>query len=240
MFYLGSLELFFSFAPLNDIIKSKASNKNTMKKNFVGFATPKLHFRTLQYATAFIVSVVIMFGATIVVSATASTTISSVINPVISLLTTNGTVNVDVTPSASGAQTVASDTVTVSTSDANGYTLQLAETGASSNLVSGGDTIPSTSGTQTTPVAMSVNTWGYRVDGLGGFGAGPTSGQSSTAISGSIKFAAVPATGSPNTLKTTSSTASNDTLAVWYGVAANTSQPAGTYTNSVTYTATAN
>jgi hypothetical protein len=180
-------------------------------------------------------------GTTAIVSAlTATTTVSSNIGGVISLFTTSGTVNANVTPTGSGAQTIASDTVTVSTNDPSGYTLALAETGASSNLVSGSDTIPPSSGTQASPVAMSANTWGYRVDGVGGFGAGPTSGQSSAAISGSIKFAAVPVTASPNTLKTTSGTASSDTTTVWYGVAANTSQPIGTYTNSVTYTATAN
>lgn len=188
---------------------------------------------------AFIVFV--LFGTTAVVSAlTASTTISSVISPVISLLTTNGTVNVNVVPTAPGAQTLSSDTATVSTNDASGYTLQLAETGAGSTLLSGSNTIPASSGSQTTPVVMAANTWGYRVDGLGGFGAGPTSGQTSAAISGTIKFAAVPATGSPNTLKTTSGVASNDTTTVWYGVAADTGQPSGTYTNSVTYTATTN
>ena len=182
-----------------------------------------------------------LFGTAAVVSAaTASTTISSVISPVISLLSTSGTVNANVTPSASGAQTIASDTVTVSTNDASGYTLQLAETGAGSTLVSGGNTIPASSGSQTTPVVMANNTWGYRVDSLGGFGATTTSPQSSAAVSGTIKFAAVPATASPNTIKTTAGTASSDTTTVWYGVAANTSQPSGTYTNSVTYTATAN
>ena len=182
-----------------------------------------------------------LVGVTAIVSAlTASTTISSNLASVISLLTTNGTVNVDVTPTVSGAQTIASDTVTVSTSDSSGYTLTLAETGAGSTLVSGGNTIPASSGTQATPLAMSANTWGYRVDSIGGFGAGPTSSASSAAISGSIKFAAVPATGSPNTIKTTSGTATNDTTTVWYAVAANTSQPSGTYTDSVTYTATAN
>jgi hypothetical protein len=170
---------------------------------------------------------------------TASTTISSNISSVITLLTSNGTVNANVVPTGSGAQTIASDTATVSTNDSSGYTLQLAETGASSTLTSGSNTIPSSSGTQTTPVAMSVNTWGYRVDSVGGFGAGPTSSQSSAAI-GAAKFAAVPATGSPATLTTTSGTASNSTTTVWYGVAANTSQASGTYTNSVTYTATAN
>jgi len=179
-------------------------------------------------------------GTSAVVSAlTAATTISSTLSPVISLLTSDGTVNVNVVPTGSGAQTIASDTVTVSTSDSSGYTLNLAETGASSNLVSGGNTIPTSSGSQASPAVMAANTWGYRVDSLGGFGAGPTSGQSSAAIGG-IKFAAVPATGSPDTIKTTSGTASNDTTTVWYGVAANTSQPTGTYTNSVTYTATAN
>jgi hypothetical protein len=180
------------------------------------------------------------FGLPVIAAAsTTSTTISSNIGSVISLLSSNGTVNVNVTPTGSGAQTIASDTVTVSTNDTAGYTLQLAETGASTTLTSGGNTVPASSGNQTTPVAMSVNTWGYHVDNLGGFGATTTTAANSQAIS-SVKFAAVPATASPNTLKSTATTASNDTTTVWYGVAANTSQPAGTYTNSVTYTATAN
>lgn len=170
---------------------------------------------------------------------TASTTVSSDIGAVISVFTTSGTVNVNVIPTASGAQTIGSDTVTVSTNDPSGYTLTLGETSASTDLVSGGNTIPHSSGSQASPVAMSANTWGYRVDGVGGFGAGPTSSQNSAAIGG-IKFAAVPASGSPDTIKTTSGVASNDTTSVWYGVAANTSQPFGTYTNSVTYTATTN
>jgi hypothetical protein len=172
-------------------------------------------------------------------AATTTTTISSNINSVISLLSSSGTVNVNVVPTGSGAQTIASDTVTVSTNDSAGYTLQLAETTASSALTSGGNTIPAVSGNKTTPVAMTANTWGYRVDGVGGFGAGPSAATSSTAI-GASKFAAVPATGAPDTIKTTSAAASNDTTTVWYGAAADTTQPAGTYTNSVTYTATAN
>jgi hypothetical protein len=183
--------------------------------------------------------IAVLAGTAAVSALTASTTISSNVSSVISLLTTSGTVNANVVPTGSGAQTVSSDTVTVSTNDSSGYALQLAETGASSALTSGGNTIPASSGSQTTPVAMTANTWGYRVDSVGGFGAGPTSSQSSAAI-GSSKFAAVPATGSPNTLKTTSGTATNDTTTVWYGVAASTSQPSGTYTNSVTYTAIAN
>ncbi len=189
----------------------------------------------LVAAVLFAIAVPVGVGA-----ATANTTISSVISPVIGVFTTGGTVNVDVAPSGAGAQTIASDTVSVSTNDSAGYTLKLAEATASSDLVSGSDTIPASSGTQAAPVAAAVNTWGYRVDSIGGFGAGPTSSASNQAVSGSIKFAAVPATASPNTIKTTSTTATSDTTTVWYGVAANTSTPSGTYTNVVVYTAVAN
>lgn len=190
--------------------------------------------------TGTLVSVITFLATATVSAATASTTISSNISSVISLLTTNGTVNVNVIPTGSGAQTVASDTVTVSTSDPSGYALQVAETTGSSTLTSGANTIPASSGSNAVPAVMAINTWGYRVDSIGGFGSGPTSPQSSTVVSGSIKFAAVPATASPDTIKTTATTATNDTTTVWYGIAANTSQPSGTYTNSVTYTATAN
>lgn len=172
-------------------------------------------------------------------AATTSTTINSAISSVISVFTSNGTVAANVTPTGGGAQTIASDTLTVSTNNSLGYTLQIADSDATTTLVSGGNTIPASSGTQASPTAQSVNTWGYRVDGVGGFGAGPTSGQNSAAI-GSSTFAGVPASSSPNTIKTTSSTASNDTTTVWYGVAANTSQPTGTYSDTITYTATAN
>lgn len=185
-------------------------------------------------------SIVALLSMPFVASAmTTITTVSSTISPVISLLSSNGTVNLNAIPTAGGVQTIASDTVTVSTNNSAGYTLKLGETGASSALTSGGNTIAASIGNQTTPIAQTANSWGYRVDSVGGFGAGPTSGVSSQAI-GALKFAAVPATGSPDTIVTSSSTASNATTTVWYGVVVNTSQVSGTYTNGVTYTATAN
>ena len=170
---------------------------------------------------------------------TASTTVSSNISSVIGLLTTDGTVNINAVPTTGGVQTIASDTITVSTNDSAGYTLKLGETAASSALVSGGNSIVAVAGTQAAPIAETANSWGYRDDGVGGFGAGPTS-PVSNAVIGAAKFAAIPATASPDTLKTTATTASSDTTTVWYGIAVNTATPAGTYTNSVTYTATAN
>lgn len=195
--------------------------------------------RTLLPTAAIMAFLALVAVPISVEAATTTTTVSSSIGSTISLLSSAGTVSIDATPSASGVQTTASDTVTVSTNNTSGYTLQIAETGASTALVSGGNSIPATPGTQTTPAALTANTWGYRVDGTGGFGATTTTAISNAPI-GSITYAAVPVTASPNTIKTTASTASNDTTTVWYSVAVNTSTPSGTYTNSVTYTATAN
>lgn len=173
-------------------------------------------------------------------AATEDTIVSSEIGSIISLFTTSGTVNIDAAPTAGGVQTTASDTVTVSTNNATGYTLQLEETNSGETaLEDGANSIAATTGTQASPIALAANRWGYRVDGVGGFGAGPTSPLSSAAI-GSVTYAGVPDQGAPNTIKTTGSTATNDTTTVWYSVAVNTATPSGTYTNSVTYTATTN
>ena len=190
----------------------------------------------LLLAAAAIATVAVPFTA---YADTTGTTISSAIGSTIGVFSSSGTVNINATPTASGVQTTASDTVTVSTNNSAGYTLKLGETAASSSLVSGGNSIAATSGSQTTPIALTANTWGYRVDNIGGFGAGPTSGASNAAI-GAVKYAAVPVTASPNTLKTTSAVANSDTTSVWYSVAVNNNTPSGTYTNGVTYTATTN
>jgi len=172
---------------------------------------------------------------------TTNTTVSSTLSSVISLLTSNGTLTLNVTPTGAGAQTIGSDTVTVSTNDSNGYTLSVADSTTNTNLVSGGNSIPASSATQASPAAQSVNTWGYCVPSIGGFGANcPSGAASSQAISGSNKFAGIPSSASPNTIATTATTASNATTTVWYAVAANTTQPTGTYSSTVTYTAVAN
>ena len=97
----------------------------------------------------------------------ATTSVSSTISPVISLFTTSGTVNVNATPTSGGVQTIASDTVTVSTNDSAGYTLKLGETSATTTLTSGSNTIAASTGTFGTPIAETANYWGYRIDGAG-------------------------------------------------------------------------
>jgi len=177
-------------------------------------------------------------AAVFAASNSSNTVINAAIGSTISI-STGGTVSLSITPTGSGSATSASDTVTVSTNNATGYTLQLADSDATVTLTNGANTIGAATGTFAAPASLGVNTWGYRIDGAGTFGAGPTSSQSNVAsLSGT--WAAVPASGSPVTIKTTGSTASGDTTTVWYGASANTTKPNGTYTDTVTYTASTN
>src|SRR5690606_13561016 len=91
---------------------------------------------------------------------TEDTTVSSEIGSIISLLTTSGTVNIDATPDATGVQTTDSDTVTVSTNNATGYTLQLEETvDGETALEYGANSIAATTGTWASPTALVANRW---------------------------------------------------------------------------------
>lgn len=156
-------------------------------------------------------------------------------------ITTSGTVSLSVTPTSSGVYTTASDNVTVGTNASTGYTLTLKDSDTDTNLVSGSDTITPSAGTQAVPVVRALGTWGYRVDGIGGFGAGPTSAENSAASS-SYTFAGVPASNQAANTIASSVNAANPAVVtkVWYGVRLDTTTPSGTYTDLVVYTATTN
>lgn len=172
------------------------------------------------------------------VSTTASTTVNANVATAISM-STSGTVALAVTPVSSGSSTSASDTVSVSTNDSLGYNLTLSTSSATTTLANGANTIAASAGTYAAPATLANNTWGYRVDNVGTFGAGPTAAQTNVAtLSGT--WAAVPASGSAQQIKSTSAIASNDATTVWYGVKTDMSKPSGTYTNNITYTATGN
>jgi len=168
---------------------------------------------------------------------TASTTVNAAIGSAISVAS-SGTVLINLTPTAGGVVSSASDTILVSTNNTLGYALTLADTDATTTLVSGANTIPAHAGTQVAPTALAVNTWGYAVPAVGGFDA--TYAAETNAGTSITKWAGMPATSSPNTLKTTSTTASSDSTIVWYGVKVNSTKPNGTYSDTVTYTATTN
>ena len=170
---------------------------------------------------------------------TATTTINANLGSTITL-STSGTVTLNVVPTGAGAMSSNFDTVTVATNNSSGYTLTLANTDADTDLEDGANAIAADSGTQVSPSStLTNNRWGYRVDGLGGFGAGPTAAETNVASS-AYSWAGVPATGSANTIKTTTEESGSDVTTVWFGVRADTSNPSGTYSDTVTYTATTN
>jgi hypothetical protein len=156
-------------------------------------------------------------------------------------LTSNGSISIDVTPTSSGRCTIQSDTASVLTDDSNGYTLTLADNGTNTSLLDGSNTIPAASATFSSPAALSVNTWGYRVDGLGSFGAGPTTAQSNVSLSSAL-FAGIKASNqTADTIAATSAAADPAvTTTVWYAACADISLSSGAYTTQVTYTAVAN
>ncbi len=168
---------------------------------------------------------------------TDTTTINAVIGSTISM-TTSGTVNLNVTPVSGGAQTSAADTVTVATNNSTGYALTLANSDTTLTLVSGANTIAAHAGTQAASSVLANNTWGYHVDSVGDMGTGGAA--QSNVTTSAIKYAGVPSSAAPNTLKSTSTVTAGDVTSVYYGVKADTTKPSGTYTDTVTYTATTN
>lgn len=172
-------------------------------------------------------------------------TSTSVINGIIGssiTVSSAGPVDINVTPTAGAVLSSASDTVTVSTNNATGYTLSLEMNGATrtlDNADNAGETIDPHASTPAAPSDLTANTWGFRVDGAADFGAGATTAESNVATSAHT-WAGVPANGSPTTIKTTSAPASAETTPVWYAMKANENKPSGTYTNTVLYTAVTN
>lgn len=158
-------------------------------------------------------------------------------------LSSSGSVALNITPSGSSTLcSVQSDSVTATTNSSTGYTVTVNDGDTSTTLNSGGGgTIAATSGTAASPTTLSANNWGYRIDGIAGFGAGPTSAVSSGSVP-SLAFAAVPASsGTPDTVRTTT-TADTGTVStpVWYGLCADSTLTAGSYSDNIVYTATVN
>ncbi len=144
---------------------------------------------------------------------TANTTINATVNSVISLSIADQDIDLNLTPTVGGSDSdTASHTVLVSTNNAAGYNLSLK---GSTQLSKGSNHINAVSGNTT----LSNNTWGYHVGTSGNNFRGVTTGGAQ--------------------IKTTSSTANNDSTTVTYGARVNSSLPTGTYTGTVTYTATA-
>ena len=158
-------------------------------------------------------------------------------------LTSNGVISVNITPvTNSPTCSVANDSVTATTDSSTGYTVTMTDSDTS-NLMTGPatSTINASSGTPASPAVLITNTWGYRVDSIGGFGAGPTTITTNGTIP-ILTFAAIPlSSGTPSLIRTTSTADSSSvSTPVWYGLCADSSLTSGSYTDSVTYTALIN
>jgi hypothetical protein len=169
-----------------------------------------------------------------------NTDIGLTVDSVITAYSSGPTVTLGaITPNGTGKQSAASDTVSATTNDAAGYTVTLKEAnGTTTAMTSGANSIPAGSGTPGSPATLANNTWGWRIDSLSGFGAGPTSSISNAAPS-ALTYAAIPANGSPFTIQTTGAAGSNSKT-VWYSARVDNTLPTGTYAATVTYTITTN
>jgi hypothetical protein len=156
-------------------------------------------------------------------------------------ISSNGTLSINVTPAPGGACSTQDDTVSVLTDDPSGYTLSLTNSNTNTALLNGLAAINSTTATQASPATLVANQWGYRVDGVGGFGVGPTTAQTNVSPD-SILFAGVPASNAnPDTIASTSGAADPAVNTyVWYSVCTGTTIASGTYTTQITYTAITN
>ena len=150
-------------------------------------------------------------------------------------LTAPSSVSINVTATGGTRMSSASQNAIVSTNSVAGYQLTLGSASTDRNLVNGSYSISPSTGTQTAPVVLANSSWGYRVPGIGGFGSG--SGIESNTTTSSYTWSGIPTTSSPNIIRTQTTATTDQSTTVWYGVSITTSQPSGTYTGTVTYTA---
>jgi len=154
-------------------------------------------------------------------------------------VTTSGSVSMSVTSTGSSRSSNDSHTVTIGTNNTTGYVLTLETIGAGRTLVNGAYSIPPVPGSVGSPTnGLQTDSWGFRVDGIGGFGSGTTS-ESNVAAS-AFNWAGVPANGSGDTIRSSTDAVTDDAFSVWYGMSADSTKPSGNYSNTVLYTAVAN
>lgn len=189
-------------------------------------------FATLIAMGAVVLSPVVASAATDSKDTTVTVTVGGTIS-----LTTSTNVSISLTPTSGGVYSSNSDTVTVTTNNSAGYTVTMKDKDTNTDLVgTPSGTFTTSTGTTGTPAALTAGTWGWAV--VGGAFDGSYTAETNTALDSS-KWAGVPASsGSAVTIADKNAAApSGEVTTVWYGAAANTSQPSGSYVDTVTYTA---
>lgn len=116
------------------------------------------------------------------------------------------------------------------------YSLSMSTDSVDTSLSDGGsNTIAASAGTIGSPITLVADTWGYRIDGAGGFGAGPTTVTNSAAsLTGS--WAGVPNVLSTDTIATGAAT-NGQSVDIWFAAGTSTSKTPGAYTQTIVLTA---
>ncbi len=187
-----------------------------------------------SWAAVLVVAAVVVapIGAS---AATDSGSVEATVASVIAVNSTN-TVAIGVTPTSAGAEATANDSVSVDSNDSDGYNLTFSSSDGAATMAgfkddgttTNGASLAVTSGTFGTPASLSANSWGWRVDNLGTFGA-----------AGTTTYAGVPINTAAQNIRSTTTTASAEVTTVKYAVKVDLTKPNGIYKDTVTYTATA-
>lgn len=166
----------------------------------------------------------------------AATGLGLVGEPTISLGVSSNNVGVVITPNTPNDIASGSHTLTASTNVATGYSLSLGALSAMPELTA-------STGTITTPVALSSNSWGFAINRVS------VSSPNNTVLNGFDSSYTTPTPSSTSTwanpmntevIKMTTVAATNDVTTVYYGAKADITTGAGTYSSTVQYTAASN
>ena len=129
-------------------------------------------------------------------------------------ISTNGNVNIPISPTTNGTLATGTSTITVISTDVKGYKLYIRAL-TNTNMNNSGTLLPTSA--NGSPAALAINTWGYNTDASNNF-TGMT-----------LNDALIRSTSSP--------VSSGENTSITYGIKLDMTKPAGNYSVSVVYTA---
>lgn len=133
-------------------------------------------------------------------------------------------VTISAQASSAGQLSTASNAVTVYSTDVHGYKLYLNAASSASLTRALGGTIPASANTFSSPAALATNTWGYNTDASTNFIGVITTPILVTSFITNFSGPSAPSVGGSVTTVT-------------YGVKLDYTEPAGTYSTNIMYTA---
>lgn len=156
--------------------------------------------------------------------------------PSVSIGSSASSVDMAITPTTAGSYVSGTHNIITTTNVPTGYTLTLKSTPSPTNP---SPTLSNTTGTITSPVALTDNSWGFALTSAGAVGV--TNGfDASYAVPTPSSASKWANPSSLTTIKKTSQSATNDTTAVFFGAKVNLMLPSGAHSNIATYTVLGN